>query len=199
MDACDAGPTAQPSPADSAPLVGAAMQVDSVAPMPEVLAADGAATSDGGNAGGSAAEDSFAGLVIGKLAVRGHARLVARALWHAMRLRVVPGSGLPTAGAEKSTGIDSADSSAGTASPSAAIWGAPASLGPAGASAAGLALIKAFSCDISLTSQSNKYKAHAGVILSWPALGAAKDGLDAAQAALIYGRGPNDASTDCFV
>ena len=106
------------------------MQVDSAASRVSSQVSGGAAAQTCHGAGSASAEASFAGLVVGKLAVRGHARLVARALWHAMRPHAVP-----IGGADNGTDVADASKSAGTA-PSAVTWAAPASLGPAGASAA---------------------------------------------------------------
>lgn len=127
IQACEPSQTAQPSPANRASAPDAPMQMDST-DLP-LHSGEGAASRAGNGHSSSTAEASCAGLVAGKLAVRGHARLVARALWHAMRLHVVP----PNSGADKRT--DNARDASGSASinPAAAIWGAPASLGPAGA------------------------------------------------------------------
>ena len=129
MQACESSQTAQPSPADCAPATAGSMQSDSAASPLGALDRDEAAAGCVGNSAGSTAEASFAGLVLGKLAVRGHARLVSRALWHAMRQHVVASSG-----AGDRTNASDMSRSAGVVS-GAATWGAPASLGPAGASA----------------------------------------------------------------
>ena len=140
IQACEPSQTAQPSPADRAPAPDAPMHLDSTG-LP--LDSDEAAASRVGNGTSSTAEASFAGLLIAKLAVRGHARLVARALWQAMRPHVVPNS----SGADMHIDAARDASSSLGAAPRAVTWGAAASLGPAGAYASAAPLELGASCD----------------------------------------------------
>jgi hypothetical protein len=84
------------------------------------------------HAANSAAVRSFAGLLLTKVAVRGHARLVARALWHAMRQRITSHEQrvAPEHGEEQRSGASHIRASVVVAS--APAWGDFASLGIAG-------------------------------------------------------------------
>ena len=104
------------------------------APAADSMMQDAAPVPDEHHAAGVAAARRFAGLVLGKLAVRGHARLVARALWQTMRLHMAPGSQHAASedGRERhSSKLRAAGSAMAADVPT---WGDATSLGTAGTS-----------------------------------------------------------------
>ena len=102
------------------------------APAADGMVQDAAPVPDEHHATGVAAARGFAGLVLGRLAVRGHARLIARALWHAMRLHMAPDSQHVTSehGVEQHLAVELAAGSAGAAG--IPIWADVNSVGTAG-------------------------------------------------------------------
>ena len=92
-------------------------------------AMDASTAVDASHAAYTAAMRSFTGMVIGKLAVRGHARLVARALWQSMRQRIML---CCESTEEQDSGVRGANGSAKV--PDVPAWGDSASLGAAGTS-----------------------------------------------------------------